>query len=92
MSIRFFIIPGFFFHQKWRGAYHAVAGVFLNGEYLPELSAVPVIRGQAVDVERLGVKGGECDVARVEPVADDVVRGADEAAVEQVSRLRGGVA
>ena len=73
-------------------AHHAIAGVVLDGEYLPELCVVPVVGGQAVDVEDLGVEGGEGDVARVQPVADDPVRGADHAAVEQVPRLRGGVA
>ena len=71
---------------------HAIAGVVLDGENLPELGVVPVVGGEAVDVEDLGVEGGEGDVARVQPVADDPVRGADHAAVEQVPRLRGGVA
>ena len=39
------------------------------------------------------MEGGEGDVlARLQPVADDLVGGADEAAVEQVPRLRGRVA
>ena len=73
--------------------YHAEAGRFLDGEHFPELDVVPVVCGEAVDVEGLGVEGGEGDVlARLQPVADDLVGGADEAAVEQVPRLRGRVA
>ena len=86
--------PGHHFQERNRtiAPYHAEGGDFLDGEYLLELAVVAVILGQAVDVERLRVQRGERDVARVQPVAGDVVRGADEAAVEQVLRLGGGVA
>ena len=64
-----------------------VRRVLDGGEYLPEGGHVPVVGGEVVDVEALGVELPEADVGRVEPVAAHGVP-AYRLAVQKVLGLR----